>query len=442
VRIRLSNEPDSRREQFKVGWARQGGAFVTNAAEVYVPPGQSRVVTLPSPPTNSAADRLVLQGDEEDFDNVVFAVPPEATILNVLYLGAEKVIDVRQPLFFVESAFQETLRQAVRVRAIAPADPLPEDQANAATLLIATDTFTPERSRAVHDLVSAGKTLLFSPRSVEAVATLKAILGVESLAAAEVKPASSYAMLGEIDFRHPLFAPFADPRFSDFTRIHFWQYRRLDISAIPGSQAVAKFDNDDPAIIEVPLGKGRVIILASCWHPADSQLALSSKFVPLLYSLLELGGSVTAAPVQYHVGDTISLPAEAARATNAISLSGPDGAALTLAAGQTNFSRTSLPGIYRLNASGKEMRFAVNLDSAESRTAPLPADELERLGAPGPHETLTTAHLEARKAQVQNAELEGQQKLWRWFLIASLLIVLVETWLAGWTSRRQLAQAT
>ena len=33
------------------------------------------------------------------------------------------------------------------------------------------------------------------------------------------------AMLGDIDFEHPLFAPFAESQFSDFTGIRYWKHR-------------------------------------------------------------------------------------------------------------------------------------------------------------------------------------------------------------------------
>ena len=35
------------------------------------------------------------------------------------------------------------------------------------------------------------------------------------------------ALIGEIAFDHPLFAPFAAPQYSDFTKIHFWKHRKL-----------------------------------------------------------------------------------------------------------------------------------------------------------------------------------------------------------------------
>ena len=125
-----------------------------------------------------------------------------------------------------------------------------------------------------------------------------------------------YSLLAEIDFTHPLFKPFADPRFSDFTKIHFWKHRRLDAQQIPNARVLARFDDGDPALIEVPRSDERshgVLILTSGWHPTDSQLALSSKFVPLLYSLLEYSSTERALPLQFEVGQPLPSEFGAAR---------------------------------------------------------------------------------------------------------------------------------
>ena len=79
------------------------------------------------------------------------------------------------------------------------------------------------------------------------------------------------------------------------------------------------------------------------------------------------------------------------------------------------------------------VRFAVNLDPAESQTAPLPAEELEQLGV---HLTgsKNSSKIEAEAAQQRQMhafELEARQKLWRWLVVAALAVLLVETWLAG-----------
>ena len=136
------------------------------------------------------------------------------------------------------------------------------------------------------------------------------------------------------------------------------------------------------------------------------------------------------------MGDTVPLPAEVAPTNAALAMVGPDGSTITLPAGTTNFPQALTPGVYRLSAGGVTQRFAVNLDPAESRTAPLPLDELEHLGAPARLSARADAPDAARKVQLQNAELESRQKLWRWFILATLAVLLAETWRAGRTTRR------
>jgi hypothetical protein len=42
---------------------------------------------------------------------------------------------------------------------------------------------------------------------------------------------------------------------------------------------------------------------------------------------------------------------------------------------------------------------------------------------------------------LQDAELENQQKLWRWLTLAAMVLVLAETGVAGWLSGRLIPQA-
>ncbi len=106
-----------------------------------------------------------------------------------------------------------------------------------------------------------------------------------------------------------------------------------------------------------------------------------------------------------------------------------------MAAGETNFSRTVMPGIYEVTSSAGARRFAVNLDPAESRTSPIQGDELEGLGTPMVA-SVKPAATQAAKIDMQFAELENRQKLWRWFIAAAILLLLGETWLAGRTTRK------
>ena len=57
-----------------------------------------------------------------------------------------------------------------------------------------------------------------------------------------------------------------------------------DQTGIAGRLAtvLARFEAGDAAVVEKAEGKGRLVVFASGWQPADSQLARSSKFVPLM----------------------------------------------------------------------------------------------------------------------------------------------------------------
>ncbi|MEO6568561.1 MAG: BatA domain-containing protein [Opitutaceae bacterium] len=432
VRVRVSNAADSTREQFTIGWTKTvGGEFVGKTAGPYVPPGQSRVISLPVADA-AGATAIALRGDDEDFDNTIFVIPPAQQKLTIAYFGGENPEDIQQPLFFLKRALPDTPRLAITIKSQAPGAVL-TPEVMASSLFIVTDLLPANQAALLREQAQAGKTILFVAKSAAAAAALGPLLGLEQLAAEEVKP-PSYAMLGEIDFQHPLFSPFNDPRFSDFTKIHFWKYRRLDPAAIPGARMLAKFDRGDPALMEVPVGKGRVLVLASGWNPDDSQFAVSSKFVPMLFSILEVSGSLAAPVGQRIVGDVLPFPTER---NESLTVRTPDGKSVQPGAEVTAFSSTLQPGIYRMENAGRAQEFAVNLDSAETRTTPLPLEELERLGAPlARKKAVVAAKTPAQDALLQGGAAESRQKLWRWFIIATLLILLGESALAGWTARK------
>jgi len=114
----------------------------------------------------------------------------------------------------------------------------------------------------------------------------------------------------------------------------------------------------------------------------------------------------------------------------------PDGTQTQLPSGETRFAQTGAPGIYTVTSAQPPVSFAVNLDPAESRTAPLPIDGLERLSVPlKPRQIELTRQLD-EKRRLHDSELENQQKLWRWLTLAALVVLLCETGVAGWLARR------
>ncbi len=434
TRIRVSNSANAQREQFQLHWE---GVAAALPLDIYVPPGQSRIIGAPKLPNNTVGEQLVLTGDDDTFDNSVYLLRPKAEQISVLFAGNEVETDPAQPLFYLKRAFQQTRQQQVEIVARPGTTDFAPAELAKARLLIATDRLPENQFAAAQAFVGGGGTLLFAAKTAAAAETIGRLAGVDGLSGDEIT-ATNYAMLSLIEFGHPLFAPFSDPRYNDFTKIHFWKYRRLDTTRLPDARVLARFDSGDPALVEIPKGKGRLLVLTSGWQPADSQLALSSKFVPLLYSILDLAGGIHAQVTQFQVGQTVDLTpfGVTPSGSSASTVVKPDGSKVGLAAGETKFSQTDQPGIYTVASTQPPGRFAVNLDPAESRTAPLPIDQLERLGVPLKPREVEWAKQAEHKQQLHAAELENQQKLWRWLTLAAVVVLLVETWLAGWLTRR------
>ena len=262
--------------------------------------------------------------------------------------------------------------------------------------------------------------------------TLAALAGAPAWDVEEAAVASD-VMLGEIAFDHPLFAPLAGAQFNDFTKIHFWKYRRIKPEALGAARVLARFENGDPAVVEKALGKGRLVVLTSGWNPADSQLARSSKFVPLMAGLLEVWNPRPFDAANHMVGDRVPLPAGEATRWQGPVVHKPDGTIVRLARGSTTFSETDQPGVYTDRPARPAARsFAVNLDPLESKTSPLHVETLEQFGCRLANQSQPGSWLDREQLrQMQNAELEDRQKLWRWLILAAIGVLIVETWLAG-----------
>jgi hypothetical protein len=327
-------------------------------------------------------------------------------------------------------------------------EPLAEPDLLGARLLVVAGPSLAARATLAHHFADAGgdALIVLSDANAASVEALVKLLG--DGAKIEEAAGRDFALLRRVDVRHPLFTPFADARLGDFTKIHFWKHRKVTLPPGTTARAVATFDGGDPFLLEQPVGRGRLLVMTSGWQPADSQLALSTKFVPLVEGLLRRkDGAVTGG--QFAVGDAVPLPRQSQAATTAPatapiasstrSMLDPDGKPMPLAAEATTFAGTDKPGVYRLTINGEEQPIAVNLAPDESRTAPLAVEELEKWGAKmgtaTPPEDLVT-----RQRQLQRAELENRQKLWQWLIAVVLVLLAAETFVAGRLARRATRQ--
>jgi len=435
VRIRVANSSDATSEQFEVGWSNPDGTgYALPPVSVYVPPGQGRIVTLSIPTNSTGLQRILLRGDAATFDNTLFIEPPQPVPLHLVYLGEDALNEARKPLFFIGRALPESRRQTVRITHRKPSQNVSAADLDAARLIVLTAPLPESVADSLRTRMEAGQTVLFAPDSANSATTLARLLGTPAFPLAEERPAR-FALLGTLDFQHPILATFADPRFSDFTRIHFWRYRKT-LAALPETARVlARFDSGDPAWVEFSVGAGRLLFLASGWSTDDSQFALSSKFIPWLYAILDLAGNATNPPLHPLVGDPIVLPAGR---SSELPIQLPDGSISRIAPDTARFAATDQPGIYTVGSGTNALRIAVNLDPAEGRTAPLSPQQLENLGVQLDPALSSTANAVIQPTNIPPAvEAEGRQKLWRWLIAAALAVLVLESLIAGRAARRQ-----
>lgn len=448
MRVRVDNASSSSVSEFELAWIDEAQQAYP-IQKVQVPPGRTRVLSLPMPLDSVVAVKL--DGDREDFDNLNHFVQPEKADMEVLYFGSRSE-EVRDDLFYYLNLLPLSTRSREVSCRSANANELKLADAKQNPLVVVSQAFDQSTAESLRRYIESGGTVLVVLDGVGVLdgvidgageATLLESLNqlgemkldsnpTQSLDANEDAGTASvdvYAMFSSIDYQHSLFASFSDPQFSDFSKIKFWSHENVggldeDLSV------VATFDDGSPAIIEKIIGKGQLLVMTFGWQPSRSQLALSTKFLPLMDSMVN-PASESQEGMSISVGDVIPFPP-----SSDATISQPDGSTVPY----RETSGTELmtqPGIYRYTRDGFESRVAVNLAASESQIEAMDSDEFEtlgvRLGALTDRERET-----ARELQLRDRELEEHQGLWQWALIATLLFIFVETLWAGLTSRRLL----
>lgn len=407
VRIRLSNTRDSALRDFTLAWQ---NAPKSDTITAQLPPGASRILT--APPNSTSATTLTLTGDTHDFDNRVFIAPPQPRAVRIHFLGKDATRDqASSPLYYLARALQPT---ATLAPVLTADEKLP---AQLPDILFITGTAPADGLR---DYLERGGFLVTVPADAT---LLKTLTGLDLAVTADTS--DEYRMLAEVKTDHPLLKPFADPKLRDFTKLRFWKHRRIEVKA-PNSplETLATFDNSHPAILTTRIGKGTLIVLASGWHPGDSQLALSTKFVPLLYGWLSAAGFRHDPAATLLVGDSLPLDA-----TQAHTITDPENQTHSLKPGET-FTTTQI-GLHKVQNDAHTQTIAVNLPPDEGRVLPLDPQKLAEHGIKLSSATDTSSAAETTDQRLTAADTEQRQNLWWWFLVALLASLLLETALAG-----------
>lgn len=251
--------------------------------------------------------------------------------------------------------------------------------------------------------------------------------------------------LGFLEYDHPIFELFSGARSGDFTRARFFRTRPL----IPGPDdaVIARFDDGMPALVERRIGDGVVLLWGSTLDSFWNDLAVQPVFLPFVHALADhLAGQPDPAP-WFDAGQVLDLAdpdvlASVGPAEGLIPLTedqvalAPGGGNVPLPATQgPRFLTLAEQGFYGIREPGSDderpFSVAVNVDVSESELAPMDPDELA--AAVMARDGLTTGG--GLPGEVRPEDLERRQSLWRYLLMAALLLFVMETVVSNWLSR-------
>ncbi|WP_425398971.1 BatA domain-containing protein [Aeoliella sp.] len=431
LRVRVTNTAGSNVENFRLQWQTPAGQSLESPIDVHAPSGESRVVRVPPPKSTVSSVQLVLAGDSFDFDNTIHYLPPAREALHVVCIGSDDPDDTDGMAYYLNRAIQSDASRSAEVVHVAPgAQAVIESEPP--QLVVATSPPSDSQAVELRQFVERGGLLLYVVTGEEDAAPLATMLEQSKVEVTNVEP-NDYAMLGEIEFDHPLFSAMAGPQFNNFAQILFWKYRRLNEASLPDLNTIARFDSGDPAILQRYIGTGELLVMTAGWSPGDSQLARSWKFPLMLASLIASHHRDSTFRPSYQVNQRVPLPHGIDLPDSPV-VTKPGGEEIHLTSDATAVDGFDAPGVYRVATRSGSTEFAVHLDPTESNTAPLPKEVLEQAGIQLSTEFDVAAE-QAKMQQMRDVELEGRQKVWKWLVALAIVILITETLLAGWLSR-------
>jgi hypothetical protein len=403
-------------------------------ATVAVAPGGVATITMPPFPLAATPVRVVARLDSDAFpvDDAFHAVASPADRLPVL------VIEAANPLpdasLYLARALAVAARPAFEVSVVAVSRVTPAQVASAAVIVL-NDTPPPAGAagRALEARVRAGGGLLAVLGDRAAWPDGAPDLLPGRLGAVVDRAGTRGGMLGFVEYSHPVFELFNQPRSGDLTAARVYRYRVL---ASPPA-VLARFDDGGVALAERQVGQGRVLAWTSTLDTYWNDLALKPVFVPLVLQAVSHLGRVEPVPEAYAVGSLIdparvpgahrTVVADAPQAFVAQSPSGAIPAAASGGAGQA--VRLAERGFYTFRAAGarteQALTIGVNVPTDESDLTPL--DSAILTGAAGePRSGAATGDA----VTLSGVDAERRQSWWWFLLVGGVVLLVAETLVA------------
>ncbi|MGH9310267.1 MAG: hypothetical protein ACRD1U_12885, partial [Vicinamibacterales bacterium] len=229
-----------------------------------------------------------------------------------------------------------------------------------------------------------------------------------------------------LEYGHTVFEPFRAPRSGDFSAARFYGYRA--VTAQPGANVLARFDDGTPALLERRVGAGRVLVWTSSLTIEWSDLPIKPVFLPFVHQLARhLAGYREPSP-WLTVGEVLDPSRTlAAHETDVRTVVSPSGQRVSLDPEGGDVVELEEQGFYELRGQGTTgapaATVAANVDLTESDLTAMDPREVvaAATGSTG------AGASGAATAEMTDATREATQRIWWYLLFAGAVLLAAET---------------
>lgn len=265
------------------------------------------------------------------------------------------------------------------------------------------------------------------------------------------RPTRRGGSLGFLDYSHPIFDVFKDPRNGNFANVRFFRYRGL--TPADTDRVLARFDDGAVALAERRVGAGSVLVWTTTLDDSWNDFSKQPLFVPVMHEAMRYLAQYEEPESWHTVGRVLDVAAPIAAAVRegAVGATAGDtrelsGVVLTPSGDQVAFGQGGLSaidlseqGFYTVRMQGSSERrpfsVAVNLDPAESDLSALPPQDFAA-SATGQAAAMAGPGQSLERPELTAADMEQRRGIWWFLFVAGAMFLIGEAVLSNRLSAR------
>lgn len=241
-----------------------------------------------------------------------------------------------------------------------------------------------------------------------------------------------FNVIAVVKYEHPIFTSFNDPNHGDFGAARF--YRHFQTATFADADALAQYDDGQPALIEKGYGKGRVLLFTSTFDTEWTDFPQHGVFLPFIHeSVKYLALRKSEKKQEYLVNEPVELSGYEGISPTTVAIFNPaeeEYRTKRNEEGSVFYEKTDAPGIYSAHTESETRYFAINVDTIESNLTPRDAEELTSSLINKDTTKLATL-TPAAEIKEYHKEVENNQQFWWYMMMALLLLAVGEMFLAN-----------